>query len=61
VLEHLSDDSRLFLLMIVMRPLQALNVPKDNVAAAIKRGVEGKTGSNMEVGGGTLSRQSFVL
>jgi len=61
VLEHLSDDSRLFLLMIVMRPLQALNVPKDNVAAAIKRGVEGKTGSNMEVGGGTLSRQSFVF
>lgn len=28
--------------------VQASNMPKDNIDAAIKRGVEGKAGSNME-------------
>lgn len=32
-----------------MAVLQALNVPKDNVTTAIKRGVEAKAGANLEV------------
>lgn len=33
--------------MIIHAP-QASNMPKDNIDSAIKRGVEGKAGSNME-------------